>query len=195
MSLSRRHMITLTASALSMAGISGQSMAACNSAKVPMGSINGPPEYLPGAPIRQSFLEDQKGGQKIRLFGAALDTNCNPLIGARLDFWQTDSSGKYDVTGYKFRGAQYTNERGGFTLDTLMPGPYAGVRHVHLLLATRPNSQPQPLFVSGAVFLPTAQEYANTKPSLRTPEFISPDTLHTVDGVLMVPCDIILELA
>ncbi len=195
MSLSRRHMITLTASALSMAGISEQSIAACNPAKVPMQHINGPPEYLPGAPIRHSFFEDQNVGQRIRLFGAALDTNCNPLIGARLDFWHTDSSGKYDVTGYKFRGAQYTNERGGFTLDTVMPGPYAGARHVHLLLATRPHNRPQPLFVSGAIFLPTAQEYAKVEPSLRTPEFISPDTLQTVDGVLMVPCDIILEVA
>ena len=29
--------------------------------------------------------------------------NCNPLIGAVLDFWQTDSKGEYDNEGFTLK--------------------------------------------------------------------------------------------
>ncbi len=193
MILSRRNVVIFTASAATLLGPLRESFAACGAAKTPMVSINGPPEYLPGAPLRTSFLTGGEKGQRIRLFGKALDTNCIPLAGARLDFWHTDGDGKYDVAGYTFRGAQHIDAQGNFTLDTVMPGPYNGARHVHLLLAFRPNNRPQPLLLSSAVFLPTKEEYAAAKPKDRTPEFIDPDTLQTVAGVLMVPCDIIAE--
>jgi len=74
-----------------------------------------------------------------------------------------------------------------------MPGQYYGARHVHFLLATRLQGRSQPLFLSSGIFLPTAEEYAQAKPEERDAEFLSQATPRSVDGVLMVPCDIILE--
>jgi len=105
MKLSRRHMIAVTASALGAAGMSNAHAAACSMERVPTGAISGPPEYLPGSPVRTSFLTDHGEGQRIKLFGRALTTTCEPLASARLDFWHSDSAGKYDE-GHRFRGIQ-----------------------------------------------------------------------------------------
>lgn len=154
--------------------------------------IDGPPEYLPGAPLRSSLIEDTTRSDRVKLFGTVMTAGCDSVAGARLDFWHTDSDGEYDKDGFRFRGAQYSDQHGDYALETLMPGPYSGPRHVHFLVAVRLANRLQPLIVSGAVFLPTPQEYAEAKPSLRTPEFLSPDSLRTVGGTLLIPCDIVL---
>jgi hypothetical protein len=73
-----------------------------------------------------------------------------------------------------------------------MPGAYNGPRHVHFLVAARRANQLQPHIFSGAVFFPTPQEYADAKASDRTAEFLAPDSLRTVAGTLLAPCDIVL---
>lgn len=63
------------------------------------------------------------------VFGLA----CLPVNRALLDFWQADVNGAYDNTGFTFRGHQYTNAQGAFTLSTIVPGLYPGrTRHIHV---------------------------------------------------------------
>jgi hypothetical protein len=190
--LSRRHMIVLTSAAVGVASAPRIAYADCGKPRIPSMWIDGPPEYLPGAPLRNSLIEDQTRKDRVKLFGTVMTTRCDSIAGARLDFWHTDSNGEYDTRGFRFRGAQYSGGNGDYALETLMPGPYSGPRHVHFLVAVRLADRLQPLIVSGAVFLPTPQEYAHAKPSHRTPEFLAPDSLRRVDGTLLVPCDIVL---
>jgi protocatechuate 3,4-dioxygenase beta subunit len=68
-----------------------------------------------------------------------LTTDCKPVKGALLDFWQADANGQYDNQGYKMRGHQYTDENGQFRLETVIPGLYPGrTRHIHVK-AQAPN--------------------------------------------------------
>jgi AraC-like DNA-binding protein len=56
---------------------------------------------------------------------------CQPIPNALLDFWQADVNGAYDNTGYRFRGHQYSDAQGGFSLQTIVAGLYPGrTRHI-----------------------------------------------------------------
>ena len=58
---------------------------------------------------------------------------CTPLPGAQGDVWQCDARGVYDNRGYRFRGHQFTNAKGQYTLFTVVPGLYPGrTRHIHV---------------------------------------------------------------
>ena len=52
---------------------------------------------------------------------------------ALLDFWQADAGGVYDNAGYRLRGHQFTDARGRYRLETVVPGLYPGrTRHIHV---------------------------------------------------------------
>jgi protocatechuate 3,4-dioxygenase beta subunit len=62
-----------------------------------------------------------------------LSTTCKPIAHALLDFWQADSNGTYDNTGFNLRGHQYTDNQGHYSLETIVPGEYPGrTRHIHV---------------------------------------------------------------
>ncbi len=49
--------------------------------------------------------------------------------------------------------------------------------------------------LSGVVYFPTADEYAQATAQQKLPEFINPDSLRLVNGVVTAHCDIVLETA
>ena len=62
-----------------------------------------------------------------------LTTSGKPVPNALIDFWQADARGAYDNSGYRFRGHQFTNAKGQYTLFTLVPGLYPGrTKHIHV---------------------------------------------------------------
>ena len=91
------------------------------------------PYFTPNSPERTSLLEAGMAGTKIVLSGYVLGTNCQPVAGALLDWWQADDRGQYDNVGYGLRGHQFTDESGRYSLETVVPGLYPGrTRHFHL---------------------------------------------------------------
>jgi protocatechuate 3,4-dioxygenase beta subunit len=59
--------------------------------------------------------------------------HCVAVAGAILDFWQADSGGAYDNSGYRLRGHQATDAGGKFSLETVVPGEYPGrTQHIHV---------------------------------------------------------------
>jgi len=70
-----------------------------------------------------------------------LSTDCEPVAGALLDFWQANDAGEYDNEGYTLRGHQFAANDGTFRLETILPGLYPGrTRHIHVKVqaANRP---------------------------------------------------------
>ena len=93
------------------------------------------PFYTPDTPHRASLLEPGLRGTPLVLVGYVLQTNCQPLANALLDFWQSNSEGRYDNQGYTLRGHQFTDANGQYRLETIMPGLYPGrTRHIHVRL-------------------------------------------------------------
>ena len=91
------------------------------------------PFYKAGSPERTSLRETGLSGTPLTVTGYVLSTTCQPVAHALLDFWQADSNGNYDNTGFRLRGHQFTDNQGRYTLETIVPGEYPGrTRHIHV---------------------------------------------------------------
>ena len=100
------------------------------------------PFYTPGAPERSSLAEPGVGGTLVRLTGRVMTDRCEPLPGALLDCWQTDTFGEYDNEGFRFRGKLIADENGKYQLDTILPGLYPGrPAHIHVKVTPAGGSE------------------------------------------------------
>ena len=72
------------------------------------------PFFKPDSPQRKSLVEARASGEAMTLAGRVLSTSCEPVAGALIDFWHCDSNGKYDNSGYRFRGHQFSDAAGRF---------------------------------------------------------------------------------
>jgi protocatechuate 3,4-dioxygenase beta subunit len=104
---------------------------ACDGFGLTPGQIGG--THFKSSPVRHSVLVGGIHGTRITLSGYVLMTGCHPIHAARVDFWQADESGAYDDTGVGLRSHQFTDARGHYWLQTILPGPYANrTRHLHV---------------------------------------------------------------
>jgi protocatechuate 3,4-dioxygenase beta subunit len=91
------------------------------------------PFYKIGSPQRSSLIEEDMTGTRLQLSGFVLTSDCQPVAGALLDFWQADNLGVYDNAGYRLRGHQCTDENGRYFLETIVPANYPGrTPHIHV---------------------------------------------------------------
>jgi protocatechuate 3,4-dioxygenase beta subunit len=118
------------------------------------------PKYMWGAPERSSFLEPGPQAQRLNLSGRILTTACKPIEGARVEFWHTAPDGKYDYLGFRFRGFQTTGRDGRYRLETIMPGRYSPVRHIHYLIGAETKDAPGATLLAHVVEFPTDEEAA-----------------------------------
>ncbi|MBA2596223.1 MAG: hypothetical protein H0V00_06305 [Chloroflexia bacterium] len=121
------------------------------------------PFYTPDTPERRSLLEPGMPGTPLVVTGYVYSTECQPVAGALLDFWQADDAGVYDNEGYRLRGHQFAGEDGRFELETIVPGLYPGrTRHIHVI-AQAPN---QPVLTTQLYF---PDEPANARDGIFNP--------------------------
>jgi len=106
---------------------------ACDDGDEPTLAQTEGPYFTPNSPERASLLEAGMGGQRLVVAGTVLATDCRPLQRALLDFWQADDDGQYDNQGYRLRGHQFSDAKGAWRLETIVPGLYTGrTRHIHV---------------------------------------------------------------
>jgi len=68
------------------------------------------------------------------VIGTVFSADCStPLPGALIEVWQANTQGLYDtskpgnfteLTKFHLRGMMYTNEKGQYAIETIMPGRY-----------------------------------------------------------------------
>jgi protocatechuate 3,4-dioxygenase beta subunit len=91
------------------------------------------PYFKPRSRLRRSIVPAGAPGTRLTLSGRVLTTAGRPIPRALLDFWQADGRGAYDNAGFRFRGHQFTDALGRYTLRTVVPGLYPGrTRHIHV---------------------------------------------------------------
>jgi protocatechuate 3,4-dioxygenase beta subunit len=106
---------------------------ACDDGDEPTPEQTEGPFFTPDSPERASLLEPGIEGTRLVLAGSVLAVDCRPIAGALLDFWHADAGGDYDNDGYRLRGHQFTDARGRYRLETIVPGLYTGrTRHIHV---------------------------------------------------------------
>ena len=95
------------------------------------------PYYKENPPENSTLAGPDAPGTHLTITGYVFDANCQPLAGARVDFWQADAQGQYDNTGYNLRGYQLTDAQGRYSVTTVVPGLYPGrTRHIHVKVTT-----------------------------------------------------------
>ncbi|WP_425559724.1 carbohydrate-binding protein [Kitasatospora terrestris] len=93
------------------------------------------PYFKPGSPLRTNLAVPGTRGTPLTVTGYVFGRACRPIPGVLLDFWQADTDGAYDNTGYTMRGHQFSDAQGAFTLTAIVPGLYPGrTRHIHVKL-------------------------------------------------------------
>ena len=91
------------------------------------------PYFTPNSPKRRSIVAAGAAGTRLTLSGRVLTTSGKPIPNALIDFWQADARGAYDNRGYRFRGHQFTNAKGQYSLFSVVPGLYPGrTKHIHV---------------------------------------------------------------
>ena len=96
------------------------------------------PYFKPSSPERIELIEEGMAGQKIELAGFVMTRGCKPVAGALLEFWQADDQGRYDNTGFRLRGHQFSDTEGRYRLRSIVPGVYVGrTRHIHVKVQPR----------------------------------------------------------
>src|SRR2546425_9282508 len=124
------------------------------------------PFYKPGSPERTSLREPGPAGTPLTVTGYVFSTACQPIAHAWLDFWHADSNGNYDNAGFKLRGHQFTDKRGRYHLETIVPGEYPGrTRHIHVKV----QAPGQPVLTTQLYF---PAEPRNSNDSIFSPELL-----------------------
>ena len=130
------------------------------------------PFFLPGS-TQRTIIGDSEGGLELILQGRVVTDDCVPVAGAMLDFWQADARGDYHPIA--FRGHQFTDDEGRYTLETVIPGRYLnGDRfrpsHIHVKVGAR------------ELGLLTTQLYFPCDPYVQGDPFFEPDLLLAYDA-------------
>jgi protocatechuate 3,4-dioxygenase beta subunit len=124
------------------------------------------PFFKRRSPERTSLLDGGVQGTRIVVSGLVLSTQCRPMAGALLDFWQCNAQGDYDNRGNTLRGHQFTDAQGRYRLETIVPGVYPGrTRHIHVKVQA-PN---QPILTTQLYF---PNEPQNAQDFLYQPELL-----------------------
>lgn len=123
------------------------------------------PYYRAGAPSRMTIASPTEPGDRLVLDGTVVGPDCAPLVGARLDFWQSDRDGRYyepaESEPFRLRGTMVAGSDGTWQLATIRPGNYMldatlwRPAHIHVTV-THPGYRPltTQLYFEGDRFLP-----------------------------------------
>ncbi|WP_020389690.1 carbohydrate-binding protein [Kribbella catacumbae] len=145
---------------------------ACDDGDDPTPSQTQGPYFKPNSPQRTSLVTPTTRGTRLTVTGYVFGLSCLPIARVLLDFWQADVNGAYDNVGYTFRGHQFTNAQGAFTLSTIVPGLYPGrTRHIHVKV----QAPGKPVL--------TTQLYFPNEPRNNTDTIFDPRLLMTVRDV------------
>lgn len=129
--------------------------------------------FRAGSPERTSLVEAGAPGQRFVLSGTVSGVTCGRIKGATVDVWQPDPSGRYDNTGYRYRGHVVTDAEGKYRIVTVVPGAPSGrAKHISLRVTV-----PGKLEFSTEAFFPDDSQ--NTRDARFKPELL---IKKTVDG-------------
>jgi protocatechuate 3,4-dioxygenase beta subunit len=83
----------------------------------------------PEVPNPGTLAGDDDPGEPLVVRGRVCAVDGTPIPGARVDLWQCDAEGRYDVqvgdgTEPRYRGALTTDARGRYEVRTVVPPPY-----------------------------------------------------------------------
>lgn len=105
---------------------------ACADGVEPTPTREAGPYFKPNSPLKQDLYLDAPRGERITIAGHVVDDRCRPVPHSLVEIWQADENGEYDRRGFRLRGHQFTDARGRWWFNTIVPALYPGrTRHFH----------------------------------------------------------------
>ena len=95
------------------------------------------PFFKKGAPNEGVLRKAGAPGFPLRVSGKVWNTRGDAVDGARIDLWQADHAGRYDVVGYQYRTKLVVTPGTEYVVETIMPGHYDDrpAQHIHYMIA------------------------------------------------------------
>jgi protocatechuate 3,4-dioxygenase beta subunit len=114
------------------------------------------PFYKKGAPNTTVLRSAGDPGLALAVAGAVYNTRGEELPGAKIEIWQTNHLGHYDLSGYRYRATLLAGAKGVYDFQSVIPGHYPArvCQHIHFLVSA-PGHKPlvtQMYFASDPVF-------------------------------------------
>jgi protocatechuate 3,4-dioxygenase beta subunit len=114
------------------------------------------PFYKKAAPNATVLRAADDPGLPLSVSGAVYNTRGEELAGARIEIWQTNHLGHYDLSGYRYRATLTAGAKGLYGFQSVIPGHYPArvCQHIHFLVSA-PGHKPlvtQMYFASDPVF-------------------------------------------
>jgi protocatechuate 3,4-dioxygenase beta subunit len=139
------------------------------------------PFYKRLAPNQAQLRGPNDPGLPVRIGGGVFNTRGDRVPGAKLEIWQADHLGLYDLDGYRFRSTLVADAKAQYEFESVMPGHYPGrvCQHVHYIV-TAPGHRPlitQLYFATDPVFAGDPDRNYTRDPLVLSRELVRPVTL------------------
>ena len=136
------------------------------------------PFYKREAPNTSTLRKPGDSGMPLTLAGVVYSTRGEIIPDAKLEIWQTDNDGHYDIEGYHYRALLMPGQKGSYSVDSVMPGHYPQrvCQHVHYLV-TAPGHKPlitQLYFATDPVFDGNPDKNYTRDPLISSRELVRP---------------------
>ncbi len=137
--------------------------------------------YKKGAPQAASLRAPGDPGMPLSVSGQVFDIHGEIVPGAKLEVWQTDHLGHYDLDGYRYRATLISDSSGKYSYESVIPGHYPDrvCQHIHYLVRA-PGHKPittQLYFATDPVFEGDPDRNYSRDPVLRSRELVRPVVL------------------
>ena len=95
------------------------------------------PFFKKGAPNSRTLHTPGSPGFPLRVAGKVSNTRGEKVPGARIEMWQADHAGLYDLEGFRYRAALITEEASEYAVETILPGHYDDrpAQHIHYMIS------------------------------------------------------------
>jgi protocatechuate 3,4-dioxygenase beta subunit len=139
------------------------------------------PFYKRLAPHTSVMRAPGDSGMPLELSGVIYDTRGAIVPDAKLEVWQTDNAGYYDIEGYRYRAVLEPGASGAYSIASVVPGHYPSrvCQHVHYLI-TAPGHKPlitQMYFATDPVFEGDPDKNYTRDPLITSRELVRPVTI------------------
>jgi protocatechuate 3,4-dioxygenase beta subunit len=118
--------------------------------------------------------------------GVIYDTRGDVLPGAKMEIWQTNYNGRYDLEGYHYRAVMLSGAKGEYDFASVIPGHYPArvCQHVHFAVLAEGHKPlvTQMYFATDPVFAGDPEKNYTKDPLITARELVRPVTLKVEDA-------------
>jgi protocatechuate 3,4-dioxygenase beta subunit len=139
------------------------------------------PFYKRLAPNNGQLRGAHDPGLPLAVAGRVWSTRGDAVADAKIEIWQTDHFGLYDLDGYRYRATLSGDPSGTYSFNSIMPGHYPGrvCQHIHYAV-TAPGHKPlvtQLYFATDPVFEGDPDRNYARDPLVLSRDLVRPVTL------------------